>query len=154
REENGVKLWTLKTPGSSLVRVRGAVEVQSQLAGIMTLIEDLDSCVDAFCYDEQRLDQIPSTDGRAATYVRYKFDIPGVKTREDVLVAGRSQNPDNNQVNINVIAAPNRLPRDECCVRVTHLHNHWQLTPLPDGRLEIDFMQDTDLGGLPYFLTN
>ncbi|CAM4025318.1 hypothetical protein [Bordetella tumulicola] len=154
KDENGVKLWTLKTPGSGLVRVRGLVEVDSRLAGMMTLIEDLDSCVDAFCYDEKRLDQIPSVKGRAATYVRYKFDIPGLKTRDYVLFAERNQQPGNNQVDVNVIAAPNRLPRDECCVRVTHLHNHWKLTPLPNGKLEIDFMQDTDLGGLPYFFTN
>jgi hypothetical protein len=39
-------------------------------------------------------------------------------------------------------------------VRITHLHNSWKLTPLPNGKLDVEFMQDTDIGGLPYAMAN
>lgn len=154
KDEGGVKVWTQKVPGESLVRVKANVQVKSKLAGMMLLLEDLESCVDAYCYDWKRLDQLPSAPGRSGTYVRFKFDIPGLKTREYVLFAERSQDAATKKVEINVISAANRLPRDACCVRVTHLHNNWKLTPLPNQTVDIEFMQDTDLGGLPYFLTN
>lgn len=154
REEAGVKVWNRKTPGFTQVQVRAETQVRSSMAGMLTLLEDLDSCVDAYCYDERRLEQLPSLPGRAATYVRFRFDIPGLKSREYVLFAERYQDPNTRQVDINIMSAPNRLPRDPCCVRVTHLNNTWKLTPRADGMLGIEFMQDTDLGGLPYFVTN
>ena len=154
RDVDGAKLWTLKTPGENLIRVKASVTVKSRLAGMVKLLEDLDSCVDAYCYDTKRIEQIPSQPGRAATYVRFKFDIPGLKTREYVAFAEHYQDPATRQLDINVIAAPSGLPRDTCCVRVTHLHNHWKLTPLPGGQVRIEFSQDTDLGGVPYPLAN
>jgi hypothetical protein len=154
KDQNGVKVWTLKTPGANLVRVKATVRVDSKLAGMVKLLEDLESCVDAYCYDTKRLAQIPSLPGHAATYVRFKFDIPGLKTREYVLFAEHYQDPASKKLEINIMAAPDKMPRDTCCVRVTHLHNNWKLTPLPNGQLDIEFTQDTDLGGLPYFFTN
>ena len=154
RDVDGAKLWTLKTPGEHLLRVKASVTVKSSLAGMVKLLEDLDSCVDAYCYDTWRIQQIPSQPGRAATYVRFKFDIPGLKTREYVAFAEHYQDPATRQLDINVIAAPSGMPRDTCCVRVTHLHNHWKLTPLPGGKVAIEFAQDTDLGGMPYPLAN
>lgn len=154
READGAKLWTLKTPGEHLLRVKASVTVNTRLAGMVKLLEDLDSCVDAYCYDTKRIVQIPSQPGRAATYVRFKFDIPGLKTREYVAFAEHFQDPVTRKLDINVIAAPSGLPRDTCCIRVTHLHNHWTLTPLPGGKVEVEFSQDTDLGGMPYPLAN
>ncbi len=154
KDENGVKVWNLKTPGSNLVRVKATVRVKSRMAGMVKLLEDLESCVDAYCYDTKVIQQIPSLPGRSATYVRFKFDIPGLKTREYVLFAEHYQDTGSKILEINVISAPNKLPRDECCVRVTHLHNNWKLTPLKNNEIDIEFMQDTDLGGLPYFFSN
>jgi len=151
---DGVKVWTVKTPGSNLVQVKATVRVKSKLAGMVKLLEDLDSCVDAYCYDAQEIRRVNSLPGHSATYVQYKFDLPGLKTRQYVLFAEHVQDPDSKKLEINVIAAPNFIPRDECCVRVTHLHNNWKLTPLKNDELDIEFTQDTDLGGVPYFLAN
>jgi hypothetical protein len=153
-DKNGVKVWTLKTPGSNLVRVKATTRVKSRLAGMAKLLEDLDSCVDAYCFDAKEIQRIKTLPGRSATYVRFKFDIPGLKTRQYVLFAEHYQDPDSKKLEINIIAAPDMIPRDECCVRVTHLHNNWKITPLKNGELDIEFTQDTDLGGAHYLLAN
>jgi hypothetical protein len=155
-DKDGVKVWTMKTPGTSLIRVKSHVRIKSNLGGMVKLLEDLDSCVDAYCYDTQLIRQIDTPPGHYAKYVRFKFDlpIPGFKTRDYVLFAEHVQDPLTKRIDLNIIAAPDVLPRDECCVRVTHLHNNWKLTPLPNNELDIEFTQDTDIGGMPYVLAN
>ena len=153
-DKNGVKVWTLKTPGSNLVRVKAATRITSSLGGMVKLLEDLGSCVDAKCYDAKVLQAIDTVPGRYAAYVRFKFDLPGMATRDYVLLQEHVQDPVSKRLEINVIAAPNRVARDPCCIRITHLHNHWTLTPLANRQLDIEFTQDTDIGGMPYVMAN
>ena len=153
-DREGVKVWTLKAPGEGLLRVRSSVIVKSKLAGMVKLLEDLDSCVDANCYDAKEITRIESVPGRSGTYVQFKFDIPGLKIRQYVLFAEHYQDPVSKKLEINIIAAPNHIPRDPCCVRITHLHNTWKLTPYKNGELGVELTQDTDIGGWPYFAAN
>jgi hypothetical protein len=153
-DKEGVKVWTLKAPGTGLIKVKAKTRIQSSLGGVVKLLEDLDSCADAKCYDGKVIEPIATVPGQYAAYIRFKFDIPGLATRDYVLFQEHKQDPATKGLEINIIAAPNRIPRDACCVRLTHLHNNWKLTPLPNGELDIEFTQDTDIGGLPYFLAN
>lgn len=154
KDEGGVKLWTLKTPGSTLVQVKSTVKVKSTMAGMLKLLEDMESCVDAGCYDPVTIQRLDVPAGQYSAYVRFKFDVPGVHTQEYVMFQHRIQDPTTKQVKIDLIAAPAKLPRDECCVRITHLHNTWQLTPRDNGEIDIQFTQDTNTGGLPYPVAN
>jgi len=154
RDEDGVKVWTLKTPGSNLLKVKAATRVKSSMAGMVKLLEDLESCVDAECYDARVIEPIDTLPGRYAAYIRFKYDVPGFRTQDFVLFQEHYQDPDSKRLEINIIAAPGRIARDECCARVTHLHNSWLLTPLKNGELDIEFVQDTDIVGMPYFLVN
>ncbi len=153
KDDGQVKLWTLKTPGSSLVQVKAAVRVKSRLAGLMRLMEDM-SCADAGCYDEAIVERLATPPGQYAAYIRFKFDVPGIHTQDYVLLQQRVQDADTRKVTIDMIAAPSRVARDACCVRITHLHTHWTLTPTPDGHVDIEYSQDTDSGGLPYPIAN
>ncbi len=153
KDEGGVKLWTLKKPGSNLVLVKSTVRVKASLSGMVRLLEGM-SCADAGCYDEKIIERQQTPPGHYAAYTRFKFDVPGVHTQEYVLFQQRFQDPETRQIRVDLIAAPSRTPRDPCCVRITHLHNTWRLTPQPGGFVDIEFTQDTDTGGLPYPLAN
>jgi hypothetical protein len=155
-DKEGVKVWTMKSPGSPLVRVKAEVTIKSSLSSMVKLLEDLDSCVDAFCYDTKVLREVQSMPDNYGKYVRFKFDLPiaGYKTRDYVLFAEHYQDPKTKKLEINIMAAPDMIPRDNCCIRVTHLHNNWKLTPLKNNELNIVFTQDTDIGGMNYPLAN
>lgn len=153
RDDGHVTLWTLKSPGSPLVQVKSRVRVKTRLAGPMRLMEDM-SCADAGCYDEAILERLATHPGRYAAYIRFKFDVPGVHTQDYVLLQQRAQDPASRQVTIDMIAAPDRIPRDDCCIRITHLHTRWWLTPVRGGHVDIEYTQDTDSGGLPYPIAN
>ena len=156
RNEDGVQVWTKKSPGSEYIRVKAKVRIKARLSSMIKLLEDLESCVDAYCYDTKVIRQLEMLPGYYGKYVRFKFDppIPGFKTREYVLFAEHYQDPASRKIEINILSAPDMIPRDACCIRVTHLHNNWKLTPLPNNELDIEFTQDTDLGGMNFILAN
>jgi len=156
REKDGIKLWTLKSPGSGLVRVKGEARIKSSVSGMVKLLEEFDNSIEGFDMDVKVIREIASTPRNRAIYSQFKFEIPipGVQTRDYVLFSERFQDPETKRVEINLMAAPDIVPRDPCCVRVTHLHNNWKLTPLKNGELDIEFTQDTDDGGFPYLIQN
>lgn len=154
KDQDGIKVWTLKTPGTGLVKVKATTQIQSKLGGMVKLLEDLDSCADASCYDGRIIQPIESVPGRYAAFVTYKFDLPGMKTRQYVLLQQHHQDANTRELRLELLAAPNSIAPDDCCVRVTHLHNKWRIVPRADDRLEVELIQDTDIGGLPYFIAN
>lgn len=155
REENGVKVWTLKSPGSALLLVKGRVRAKSRVASMVYLIQDArNGCSDSFCYDADVFDRAPTPPGRYSAFMKFKYEIPGMKTRQYILLHEYEQDPVTKAVAMNLYAAPNKLPRDPCCVRVPYLHNTWTFTPRGNGELDIELTQDTDDGGIPYPLAN
>ena len=53
------------------------------------------------------------------------------------------------------MAAANKIPLHDCCVRITHIHNRWQVLPARDGKVEISLVQDFGMGGFfPDMLLN
>ncbi|MBL8264332.1 MAG: hypothetical protein JNM58_18110 [Xanthomonadaceae bacterium] len=155
REKNGVKVWTLKSPGNALLLVKGSVRAKSRVSSMVYLIQDAPSgCKDSFCYDAEVFDRAPTPPGSYSAFMKFKFDIPGMKTRQYVLLHEYEQDPVSKAVSMDLYAAPNKLPRDPCCLRVPYLHNTWVFTPRGNGELEIELTQDTDDGGIPYPLAN
>jgi hypothetical protein len=157
RETDGIKLWTLKSPGSGLLQVKGEARINSRLSSMAMVLEEFDDSAEGvFYYDGIKIREVESMPGNKASYARFKFDfpVPGIAPREYILLSERFQDPKTKKYELNLMAAPNMLPRDPCCVRVTHLHNNWKLTPLKNGELHIEFTQDTDDGGLPYLVQN
>lgn len=156
RDADGIKLWTMKSPGSGLIQVKAEVTMTTKLAGMVKLLEELDESADAFTRDAKVIREIESTPGHRAMYSRFilDFPVPGVAPRDYILFSERFQDPGTKKLEINLMAAPDMMPRDPCCVRVTHLHNNWKLTPLKNGDLNVVFTQDTDDGGIPYVFQN
>lgn len=154
REHDGIKVYTRKAPGAALLQVRGETRLKSRLAPMVDLLENVSNCSDAYCYDAAVIDRVPSVPNHFASYVTYKFKMPGLAPRQYVLFVQHAQDPVSKEMTLSLTAAPNRVPRDPCCVRVTHLNNFWTFVPHPDGALDVSLTQDTDLGGLPYPMAN
>lgn len=154
KDRDGIKVWTLKAPGTGLVKVKATTRLQSKLAGMVKLLEDLDSCSDASCYDGRVIEPLESAPGRYAAYVTFKFNMPGLKPRQYVLLQRHQQDANTKELSVQLDAAPDKIAPDECCVRVSHLRNQWHIVPRDGNQLDVELIQDTDIGGLPYFVAN
>jgi hypothetical protein len=152
-DKNGVRIYSMKTPGYSLMKYKVDMHVDSKLSDVAFYLTDLHTGADLGAFDIKRLEQVPARPIFYA-YDTYKLNLPKpFGTVEIMLINESSQNPQTKQVNVNVYAAPNKRPRDTSVPRIVHLSNNWTLTPLPGGGTDIESISEMDLG-LPYVVAN
>jgi len=149
-ERNGAKVYSLKEPGSDLKQIRGVVRVRSTLAGLVTWLQDPDTCRDSGCYANtvERVDD-------QLEYDYFRFGMSPFRTRDFVLRAHFHQIPRTKEIWAEYAAAPDKVPPNDCCFRVTNMNTTWRLTPLGDGQVEAEYTMNMDWGGfLPDLLSN
>jgi hypothetical protein len=156
RDRDGIKIWTLKTSGSRITKIKLRMQLKSKLASMIKLIEDPASGPDVGAKEVNMLEMKVSPAGDFSAYYECKIDLPfPFKDRQSVILILHSQDSISKKIEMNIFAAPNKLPPDDSYVRPTHMHNIWYLTPLENGLIDIEYYQDSDIGGsVPYFVNN
>lgn len=155
-DEEGVSVYEKKEPGSTFKKYKATARIQSTMnrvvAGMMD--RDLKSCAEwnPGCVSEQT---VQPWNPQERSFVHfYRVNLPGpMAPREFLLKAQFTPELRDQSVFIQYTAMPDELPRNDCCYRVVHMNNKWRFTPLADGEIKVDFMQDMDVG-LPYFVYN
>jgi hypothetical protein len=154
-ERNGIAIWTQKSPGNPLLMGRAKFRVKSTIGGIVKIVYDLNvhkanNMMKVTFMESER------TSGYYSVFNTFTQDMPfPFKKRQFVLLSQHVQNPQTGAIELNAMAAPNKVAPSDCCVRLVHLHNRYTLTPVGNGEVDIDFFWDLDLGGaFPYVLQN
>lgn len=154
-ERDGIKIWTQKTPGNPLLKGRAQFRVRSTLGGVIKIVYDLDVHKKNNMMKVTFLEAQHSP-GYYGVFNTFTQEMPGpFKPRQFVLLSQHVQDPKTKAIELNAMAAPNKIPPSDCCVRLVHLHNRYTVTPRGDGNVDIEFFWDIDLGGaFPYALQN
>lgn len=159
KDEDGVKVYTLKAPGDALLKVRTVMEgdyTLTQLTSQHIVDDNLDTCR-AWVPGCKEFTRIQNFDPvRGYDKDMWRLDFPGpFDDRELLITTIYEQNKQTKQVALDVVAIPNALPHTPGVVRVERMHNRWTFTPKPNGKIEVALIQDNDLlGFFPYFLIN
>lgn len=155
-EENGIRIWTRKVPGDSLVRVKAEMRAKARVSSVLAILEESEVLDKTIGIDKVNVLEIKDTPQVHMEYHHYVHNMPQpIGAREFILQTYYAQDPKTHQVELNVLAAPNKLPPVPGLVRVNHLNNIWTMTPLPNGEMELVAIADVDLGGnLPFFVKN
>lgn len=160
-DKDGVQVYSYKAPGSFTKQWKGVVRgkyTQSQLvAALMLENHSLDNCKQwiPVCTDLKVLE--PYSDKAQGDSVLWTLELmpPVFKNREYAIKSHANQDPQSKVVTIDIMAATNKVPLNDCCVRITHIHNRWQVSPAANGEVEIQLVQDFSMGGFfPNFLLN
>ncbi len=150
---DGVTVYTLKEPGSSYLKFKVVGTFNAKLSSIMKVMRDPEACEEIGCYDFAILETVDYP-----RYQFYKFTYPYGAPFKPRQYVGRSefrQDPVTKAIYADYKSVNDRLPEDDCCVRVTHMHNIWTFTPLKGGSVQVEFVMNEIPGGfLPYFLFN
>lgn len=153
KQENGIVVSTMKTPGYSLLKYKASMRVDARLSDVVYYLSSTSTGEDVGARDVARLETVASQ-RVAYVYDTYKLDLPKPFGVADVvLINTQVQDPRTRTVAVNIFAAPNRKPPVDGARRVKHLSNSWTLTPLPGGGVQIDSVSEFDLG-LPALLAN
>lgn len=154
KEQDGVRVYTLKTPGSSLLKVKADMQVATSLSSAVFLLRGDESTAEDFGgKDFTVLERFETPALFMAAYAAKHPMPPPFRTKEMVVLLNYAQNKQTKQVEINVQAAPGRTEPSPNTSRVTHLNNIFRLTPLGDGRINWEITLDVDMG-LFYPLAN
>jgi hypothetical protein len=145
------KVYTLKSPGSDRLLLKANYTARASLSQIVAGFKDPGVCQFIGC-QARLLEHVDDE----LDYVYMK--LPGYapfKPRDFVLRIMTHQNPVTKEVMVEVAAVQDRVPLDPCCVRVVNMNNIWKLTPAGNGRVDVEFIINADVGGLlPDVLTN
>jgi hypothetical protein len=154
-ERDGIKIWTQKVRDNPLLKGRAQFRVKSTLGGIVKIVYD------PVVHQENNMMKVTFLEsaqrpGYYAVFNSFTQAMPPpLTTREFVLLSQHVQDRNTKAIQLNALAAPNKIPASDCCVRLVHVHNRYTLTPQDNGEVEIEFFWDVDLGGaVPYALQN
>jgi ribosome-associated toxin RatA of RatAB toxin-antitoxin module len=155
-DRDGKKVYSIKTPGTSLKHFKGTTRVRATLNTVVAamLATDVEHCAEWIpgCSSERTVE--PWSSQELALVHFYHVDYPSpFAPREFLLKEQVSQDPVSRATMVTFTAVPDKLPRNECCFRIAEMHNSWQFTPLKNGELEVEFVENFDQG-MPYFLIN
>lgn len=151
-EKKGVKVYSLKAPGATLTQVKGVTRVRSSLSGLVKLMQDPEICKDLGCRDSRIVERVDDQ----LQYSTFRYNLPfRFRPRDFVVRTQVYQNPHTREVLLEFAAAPDKAPPNDCCFRVTDMNNMWRLTPLGNGEIEIEYVQNMNEGGfLPDLMLN
>jgi hypothetical protein len=148
----GVTMYSKKLPGENQRKYYAIMRVKSSMSGFIAFMLDDASDVDAHFYAIRVL-------RRDSPHVfinawRSEF-APPFADRDFVVRNTFTQDPKTLQLTWELEGLPDYIPQDSCCVRVAKMENSWHLTPLPNGEIEIRWVNDMNVGGwVPYFVMN
>jgi hypothetical protein len=134
-EKKGVKVYSLKTPGMDRIQIKGVVQARSTLAHIVKYNQDTTVCALTGCIESRVIERVD--DQLQFSTFRYNFPYP-YKPREYVVRTQFHQNPRTKELLLLYAAAPEKLPPNSCCFRVTDMYNTWRFTPLENGMVEVE----------------
>lgn len=152
-DKKGVKVYTLKVPGETWIKIRVTGKLKARLGSILTLMRNPDAAEDVGMFDSHYID---GSDPKLVYYTfKQKLFFP-FKVRDFVVKSEFSQNPVTKEMHFNFVAVPDKLPLNKKCYRITKMHNTWRYTPIGNGEVEFEFVYNAvDPGGnFPYFLAN
>jgi hypothetical protein len=154
KDEGGVRVYTLKAPGSTLLKVRADMRVKTSMSSAVFLLRGDETTVEDFGgKDFTVIDRVETPDLYFAYYaVKHVMPAP-FTTKELVILLNYAQDKKSKEVVINVQAAPTRIAPTPDTSRITHLNNIFRATPLPGGEINWEVTLDVDMG-IVYPLAN
>lgn len=156
RDRKGVQVYTRKTPGSVLKDIKCVRRVKTTLSGAVAAMTSTktEDCAawHPGCVAEKT---IQPWNPQQLTYLQlYSSKYPSPMAPREFLIGAKvTQNPQTKAVLVDFQAQPEAIPANDCCVRISVLHNTWQFTPLDDGEVKVELTMHTD-PELPYFIYN
>lgn len=150
-DQDGTQVYSLKSPGSDVIKFKGITRYDYTYSELIALFNDASFTNDCErflpgCVEYKFLESWNSEQLFNVQFWRFKLFFP-FNDREMVLKGSIVQDKETKVILLENTAVPNHIQPNDCCVRISHLHNTWRYTPVENGRVEVEFVQDLDMGG-------
>lgn len=154
RELDGTTVYSMKESGSVYKKFKVISKFNSKLSPIMKVMRDAETCEEVGCYDYSIFGDASKSPQFVHYTFKYAFPWP-FSPRQYVVLSEFRQDPVTKAIYTDFKSTPEAIPDDDCCIRVSKMHNIWKFEPGSNGDVKVEFIQDEEPGGfLPYFLFN
>lgn len=153
KEQDGIVVHTRPVEGSGIREFRGVAEVGRSVESILALLRDSDRFSSWFpnCPESKLLER----EGNVS-YQYSVMDSPWpVSDRDNVWRSVLRRSEDSGRVEIELTAAPDKVPERDGRVRVRQARGAWLLEPVGPDRTRVTFLMHLEPGGgIPDWLIN
>lgn len=157
-ERNGVTLYERKVPGSTIKHFKATWQIRTRPSKFVMWASDNagDTKLSMRRMSGVYEHRILGRRGEQEVWSAWKQPFgKHLAPREFVIQATFEQNPQTKTLLYTVTGHPDRVPEDECCVRVPVMNNTWKLTPTKSDLVDVEWYVNMEMGGaLPYVLQN
>jgi len=157
-DREGTQVYSMKVPGDSTVKFKGVTQYDYSYSQMLSAFIDAESFTKdcgklaAGCVEYRFIQPFDPVRKTNTQYWRTEL-FPPFLNREVIVRGSIVQDPVTKGILLENTAVPSLLPPNDCCVRITQLHNTWKYTPLANGKVEVEYIQNFAGGGfLPDFL--
>jgi ribosome-associated toxin RatA of RatAB toxin-antitoxin module len=154
KNENGIAVYTRYAQGTHIKEVRVVNVVESSLSGLVALLLDVKNYPNWIyaCSEASVLKEINSLE----QYQYQVTDVPWPVSDRDVVSHFKLQQDSITKIVTAMnTAKPEYIPKKDDRVRVQHFQSNYKFTPLPDGKVKVEFELYVDPGGnVPDWLIN
>ncbi|HYV94384.1 MAG TPA: START domain-containing protein [Chitinophagales bacterium] len=154
KNENGIAVYTRYAEGSNLKEVRVVNVVESSLSALIALLLDVKNYPNWIyaCSEASVLNQINNLEN----YQYQVTDVPWPVSDRDLASHFKIQQDSVTKiVTVTNSGEPDHIPEKAGRVRVQHFQSNYKFTPLPDGKVKVEFELYVDPGGnVPDWLIN
>lgn len=149
-DKNGVKVYSLKSPGSSKILTKGIIDFESNLHGPVAFLQDHSTCQEFGC----KRAEVFYRGSEQFYFSEFVYPMPyGMEDREFVVTSTFYQDPKSKVVHYHHISEPDLLPPADGVFRMINFYVRYRMTPLENGKISFEMTRDIDVGGLlPGFL--
>ena len=154
KEEDGIQVYTRITDDSPIKEVRVEMEIAADLDKFMDILNNVEGYTNWVykCIESSKLETVSDTE----FYYHTVSDFPFPVSNRDMVIHS-TQHFDAERQIISTIstAMPSRIPELDGVVRIQHFESSWQITPIANNKLAIEYEARTDPGGyLPVWVIN
>ena len=154
RETDLLKVYTRNISEKGIKDLKITTQFETSLSSIVALFNDVPANTE-WVYSS-KASKITEKLAPNDIYYYSVSDFPWPLQNRDLIVRSTiKQDPDTKVVTSTSYSTEEDYPRQKGIVRVTVFNSKWTLTPLPSGKVNIEYTVKTDPGGnIPIFLTN
>lgn len=154
KDQNGIRIYTRQVEGYAIEELRTQVTVKAPMSAVVAVITDADrySTWIYSCTSSSILKKVSETE----QYQYQVNDLPYPFSDRDIAIHFKIWlDAQTKKVFTSSVAEPEYIPVKEGLVRLPVFVGGYEITPLPDGSINIDYQVRFDPGGnIPDWLVN
>ena len=154
KDEDGIKVYTGSVPNTNIKSVKAELNIDATLSQLAAVMLDM-KVHDQWVYNTKNTHTLAPISGNDLMYYS-EVSMPWPFTNRDVVAELHiAQDPATKVMHVLVTGKPFYIPVNKDKIRLALLKITWEVTPINEHQLHVDYYVETDPGGaVPAWLVN